>query len=230
MSQKNKGPGPAAYSLPREVGYEHHDPRKDRKPMYTMQRRGSTRFETIGPGPANYDLKQITRVGAPRDPKYSLAKRIKERNPDLMPGPGAHNNHLVPTMKCKRPPLYSFGQRIDVQNKEMIPAPNRYDGKVYMVRTKAPCYSMRQQTKEINASEGPGPATYKPISRDVTHKRAPNYSVRAASKTLEDRSPYPGPNRYGLMNLRVDTTAPCYSFGIKHPDWKQPMIIPGDNC
>uniref|UniRef100_A0A182PGN5 Uncharacterized protein n=1 Tax=Anopheles epiroticus TaxID=199890 RepID=A0A182PGN5_9DIPT len=230
MSAKNKGPGPAAYGLPPEIGFNQHDPRKERKPMYTMRPAFKTRFDTLGPGPAVYDLKKITRVGGPREPKYSLAARLNERKLEMVPGPGAHNNHLVPTMKCKRPPLYSFGQRIDVANREIIPAPNRYDGLIYMTRTKAPSYSMRPQTKDIHGLEGPGPARYGPTSRDVTHKRAPNYSMRAVHRHLTERTPHPGPNRYGLMNLRMDATAPSYSFGIKHPEWKDPMIIPGDNC
>uniref|UniRef100_A0A182QIR9 Outer dense fiber protein 3 n=1 Tax=Anopheles farauti TaxID=69004 RepID=A0A182QIR9_9DIPT len=142
MSQQNKGPGPAAYSLPRELGHENHDPRKERKPMYSMRPRASVKFETIGPGPAKYDLKKYTRDGPPRDPKYTLAGRTNEQSQDFMPGPGAHNNHLVPTMKCKRPPQYSFGLRIDKTDKEMVPAPNRYDGKIHMIRPKAPCYSI----------------------------------------------------------------------------------------
>ncbi|XP_053670443.1 outer dense fiber protein 3-like protein 2 [Anopheles nili] len=230
MSQKNRGPGPAAYMLPTEVGYNQHDPRKDRKPMYTMRPPAKLNYQTLGPGPATYDLKKQTRIGGPRDPIYSLAARLKEMKQEQIPGPGAHNNHIVPTMKCKRPPMYSFGQRLDVANKDVSPAANRYDGLVYMIRPKAPCYSMRGPTKQIHALEGPGPAGYGPTSRNVTHKRSPNYSLRGGHPCFTERTPHPGPNRYGLMNLRMDTTAPNYSFGIKHPDWKDPMIIPGDNC
>uniref|UniRef100_A0A182SER5 Outer dense fiber protein 3 n=1 Tax=Anopheles maculatus TaxID=74869 RepID=A0A182SER5_9DIPT len=230
MSQKNKGPGPAAYGLPAEVGYNLHDPRKQRKPMFTMRPAFKTDYKTIGPGPATYDLKKQTRVGGPREPKYSLAARIDPLKQDLIPGPGAHNNHLVPTMKCKRSPQFSFGQRIDVPNKEVIPAPNRYDGLIYMTRTKAPCYSMGIKTKDIHGLEGPGPARYGPTSRDVTHRRAPSFGLRAAHKDLQIRLPHPAPNHYPLMNLRVGATAPSFSFGIQYPEWKDPMIIPGDNC
>ncbi|XP_052890047.1 outer dense fiber protein 3-like protein 2 [Anopheles moucheti] len=230
MSMKNKGPGPAAYALPTEVGYNQHDPRKDRKPMYSMRPTFKKCYETTGPGPATYDLKKQTRVGGPRGPKYSLGSSIKPMKEDLIPGPGAHNNHLVPTMKCKRPPLHSFGQRFDVKNNEIIPAPNRYNGLIYMTRLKAPCYSLGIKTKEIQGLEGPGPNRYGATSRDVTHRRAPCYGMREAHKDIKSQLPHPAPNCYGLMNLRVGSTAPSYSFGIQYPNWKDPMIIPGDNC
>uniref|UniRef100_A0A182MC00 Outer dense fiber protein 3 n=1 Tax=Anopheles culicifacies TaxID=139723 RepID=A0A182MC00_9DIPT len=230
MSAKNKGPGPAAYGLPREIGHNQHDPRKDRKPMYSMRPTYKTNYETIGPGPATYDLKKQTRVGGPRELKYSLASRLNPLKADMIPGPGAHNNHLVPTMKCKRAPLYSFGQRIEVVNKEIIPAPNRYNGLIHMTRQKAPRYSMGIKTKDIQDTLGPGPATYGATSRDVTHRRAPCYGLRAGYKTLKSQFPHPAPNHYPLMNLRVGSTAPNYSFGIRYPEWKDPMIVPGDNC
>uniref|UniRef100_A0A182VZC3 Uncharacterized protein n=1 Tax=Anopheles minimus TaxID=112268 RepID=A0A182VZC3_9DIPT len=230
MAPNNKGPGPAAYALPTEVGYNQHDPRKERKPMYSMRPTFKTRYETIGPGPATYDLKKQTHVGGPRDPKFSLASRLQPLKADMTPGPGAHNNHLVPTMKCKRAPQYTFGQRTEVRDKEVIPAPNRYNGQIYMTRPNAPRFSMGIKTKELQGLEGPGPARYGPTSRDVTHRRAPCYGIREGYKTLKNQSPHPAPNHYPLMNLRVGSAAPNYSFGIRYPEWKDPMIIPGDNC
>ncbi|XP_053659476.1 outer dense fiber protein 3-like [Anopheles marshallii] len=230
MNKKNQGPGPAAYALPTEVGYNQHDPRKERKPMYTMRPTFKKCYETTGPGPATYDLKKQTRIGGPREPKYSLGSWLKPLKGDLTPGPGAHNNHLVPTMKSNRPPLYSFGKLLKVSNNETIPAPNRYDGLIHMTRLKAPCYSMGLKTKEIQGFDGPGPDRYGPTPRDVTHRRAPSYGMREGHKDLKNQSLHPAPNRYALMNLRVGSTAPSYSFGVRHPDWKDPMIIPGDNC
>uniref|UniRef100_A0A182R618 Uncharacterized protein n=1 Tax=Anopheles funestus TaxID=62324 RepID=A0A182R618_ANOFN len=230
MNPRNKGPGPTAYTLPTEVGYNQHDPRKERKPMYTMRPTFKKCYDTIGPGPATYDLKKQTRVGGPREPKYSLASRLNPLKADLGPGPGAHNNHLVPTMKCKRPPMQSFGYRIDVPNREIIPAPNRYNGLVHMTRPKAPLYSMGIKTEDIHGLEGPGPARYGPTSRDVTHRRAPSYGMRQGHTDFMNRLPHPAPNHYPLMNLRVGSTAPRYTFGVRHLDWQDPMIIPGDNC
>uniref|UniRef100_A0AAG5CUA0 Outer dense fiber protein 3 n=1 Tax=Anopheles atroparvus TaxID=41427 RepID=A0AAG5CUA0_ANOAO len=226
-----QGPGPAKYKLPSTFGFNEHDPRKERKPMYTMRALPKyNRGGTIGPGPAGYALEKLTRTGKPHDRMYSMGARLQMPKQDLTPGPGAHDNHRVPTMKCNRAPMYSFGKRLDLSNKDIVPGPNRYDGVVHMCRPKAPAYSMRQRTKELEGYVGPGPAKYGLPTCDVTRTRPPNYSMRAAYKPLVERTPHPGPNHYGLMNLQVARTAPSYTFGIRYPQWKLPMVVPGDNC
>uniref|UniRef100_A0A182J669 Outer dense fiber protein 3 n=1 Tax=Anopheles atroparvus TaxID=41427 RepID=A0A182J669_ANOAO len=138
-----QGPGPAKYKLPSTFGFNEHDPRKERKPMYTMRALPKyNRGGTIGPGPAGYALEKLTRTGKPHDRMYSMGARLQMPKQDLTPGPGAHDNHRVPTMKCNRAPMYSFGKRLDLSNKDIVPGPNRYDGVVHMCRPKAPAYSI----------------------------------------------------------------------------------------
>ncbi|XP_058118916.1 outer dense fiber protein 3-like protein 2 [Anopheles ziemanni] len=223
-------PGPADYKLPTTIGFQNHDPRKERKPMYTMRGISKPKDDSFGPGPAGYSLGKQTRIGKPHQQMYTMGKRLDLVKQDQTPGPGAHNNHLVPTMKSRRAPQYSFGLRIDLPNKDKIPGPDQYNGVVHMIRPKVPSYSMRPRTKELSDVVGPGPAKYAMPACNVTHHRPPNYSIRGAHKDFLQRTPHPGPANYNLMNLRLDTTAPSYSFGIPYPSCKLPMIVPGDNC
>lgn len=45
--------------------------------MFSMRKRLSTRYDTIGPGPAHHPGK-MTRDGPPRNPMYSLGRQVKQ--------------------------------------------------------------------------------------------------------------------------------------------------------
>ncbi|XP_058811369.1 outer dense fiber protein 3 [Topomyia yanbarensis] len=223
------GPGPAGYELPPMIGFDKHDTRRERKPMYSMRKRPSTRFDTIGPGPAKYVLDKITKDGLPNVPKYSLAMRLNPLSKDVTPGPGAHNNDKAPRMNENRPPVYSFGIRLLPQALDQVPGPKyAYDLNNY--KTRNPAYTMRYKTAVPYALEGPGPAKYGDLNRNLTHKRSANYTMRQKFPITGDRGPSPGPNQYALMNMKPGASAPQYSFGVRHSMWRPPMIIPGDNC
>lgn len=70
------GPGPAGYGLPSTIGYDGHDPRKLRKPMYTMKKRPTTRYDTTGPGPALYHPGRKTQHGNPYSPAFKMGYRF----------------------------------------------------------------------------------------------------------------------------------------------------------
>ncbi|XP_001663800.2 outer dense fiber protein 3 [Aedes aegypti] len=224
------GPGPAGYGLPPTVGYPEHDVRKDRKPMFSMRSRPITRYDSLGPGPAQYDPGKMTRVGRPNNPTYSLARRFSLFKPDNTPGPGAHNNDKVPSMKGNRLPAYSFGMRLKETSRDVVPGPDKYSYELNVYKNRNPIYSMRNRTKQPYALEGPGPSAYGGLDRNLTHKRNPRYTMRLAYPIMGDKCPKPGPNRYGLMEMKPGTAAPKYSFGMRHSMWRPPMVIPGDNC
>ncbi|XP_055617933.1 outer dense fiber protein 3-like [Toxorhynchites rutilus septentrionalis] len=224
------GPGPAGYALPPTIGFDKHDVRRERKPMYSLRKRPGTHYDTLGPGPAKYDPGKMTRDGAPRTPKYSLGKRFGTFSLDKTPGPGAHNNDAVPSMKGNRPPAFSFGKRNTVSNTDKIPGPDVYMYDLNVYKNRNPSYSLRNRTTLPHAHEGPGPAGYGPTSRNITHKRSPVYSMRKTYGVMVDKTSRPGPNQYQLMNVKPGASAPQYSFGNKHSMWRPPMIIPGDNC
>ncbi|XP_065079938.1 ciliary microtubule associated protein 1A-like [Ochlerotatus camptorhynchus] len=223
------GPGPAYYVLPPTIGFAQHDVRKDRRPMFTMRARLTTRYDTLGPGPA-YHPGKMTRDGPPRNPMYSLGTPYKQPTPDNVPGPGAHHIELVPSMKGNRAPAFSLGERLKDSNRDNIPGPDHYAYNLNVYKHRNPAYSMQSRTTPPNASEGPGPNHYGPLDRNITHNRSPRFSMGLACSVMGDRCPKPGPNRYDLTNLKPGTSAPQYTFGYRHSMWNPPMIIPGDNC
>ncbi|XP_050087198.1 outer dense fiber protein 3-B-like [Anopheles aquasalis] len=220
------GPGPASYSLPTSIGSNNGDPRKVRNPVYTIRPRTAFKHETLGPGPADYEVSKLTRTGRPHQPMYSMRSRWQPSKQDSVPDPQAYH----PSVNKERTPAYSFGLRLETLNKNQVPGPNEYQADMRVIRPRAPCYSMRPLTKGTTTSYGPGPAGYALPNRDLTHKRSPNYTIRNAFATVGDRTPCPGPAHYGLMGRLVGKSAPCYSFGIRHADWTSPMIVPGDSC
>lgn len=56
-------PGPSEYILPSTIGCRNHDPRKEKLPCYSFGRRFETKYETLGPGPAQYTIENCTRYG-----------------------------------------------------------------------------------------------------------------------------------------------------------------------
>ncbi|XP_058055973.1 outer dense fiber protein 3-like protein 2 [Anopheles bellator] len=225
------GPAPNQYNLPPAFGFDNHDPRKERKPMYSMRARTNTTYKTPGPGPgAPYEVQKLTRFGRTQEVSYSMRLRLNPPKQDLVPGPDHYATHLVPAMNGKRAPHYSIRARLKDPNKDDFPAPNKYLGDFRVVRPTAPCYTIRARHKEASVLQSPGPDQYILPTCDVTHKRPPNYTIRARFPPIVDRNPYPGPASYGLMDQQVGESAPSYSFRVRYPHWTTPMIVPGDQC
>ncbi|XP_052867766.1 outer dense fiber protein 3-like protein 2 [Anopheles cruzii] len=225
------GPGPNQYNLPPTFGFDHHDPRKERKPMYSMRARTQIAYKTIGPGPgAPYEVQKFTRSGRAHELSYSMGSRLNPPKQDLIPGPTHYATHLVPVMNGKRAPHYSIRARLKDPNKDDFPAPNQYLDDIRVVRPKPPCYTMQGRFKELRVFQSPGPDKYILPTCDVTHKRPPNYTIRARFPAIVDRNPHPGPGSYGLVDQQVGASAPSYSFRMRYPHWATTMIVPGDQC
>ncbi|EDS33839.1 conserved hypothetical protein [Culex quinquefasciatus] len=226
------GPGPAGYGLPSTIGYDGHDPRKLRKPMYTMKKRPTTRYDTTGPGPALYHPGRKTQHGNPYSPAFKMGYRFNTFSDDVKPGPGAYNVEVVPDrcLRGKRAATYVIGKRLPEPARELIPGPNVYAFPPNTCKVRNPTYQIGKKFTTPYALEGPGPAAYGVTSRNITHKRNPIYSMGAGRSMPITDYTGPGPADYSLMNQKPGASGPKWAFGVKHSMWRPPMIIPGDNC
>ncbi|KAL7741367.1 hypothetical protein ACLKA6_013809 [Drosophila palustris] len=80
---RQSGPGPAAYTLPSTFGYENCDARKRRGPQYSFGSRPAlSALKKYGPGPADYQIGQITRFGNAKGLEFSMLRRGQLNKPN----------------------------------------------------------------------------------------------------------------------------------------------------
>lgn len=63
------------YPLPPTVGYENHDLRKQRLPQYSFGGRSELKDNSVGPGPARYQVDKLVRYGISKANKYTMAPK-----------------------------------------------------------------------------------------------------------------------------------------------------------
>ncbi|CAD6992974.1 unnamed protein product [Ceratitis capitata] len=228
MSRKPIGPGPGAYMLPSNVGYENHDARKQRLPMYSFGVRSYKHEKLIGPGPGAYKVDNMTRYGISQGNQFTIQGRTYMKEKKFGPGPGAHDVHLKPFFKGTDAPAYSMSWRTAYNFKSSTPGPNAYAVDVSPIKPGFPAYSMGMRCGISGKGGSPGPAAYGAGNLDVKLPRSPEYSIAG-------RNPYsykrfgPGANYYNLMYYRPGKTGQAYSFGIRHNEFAPPMIVKCDN-
>ncbi|XP_017855280.1 outer dense fiber protein 3-like protein 2 [Drosophila busckii] len=80
---RQTGPGPAAYTLPSTFGFESCDARMRRGPQYSFGRRTALpAVKKSGPGPAEYQIGQVTRYGNARGLQFSMLQRGQLNKPN----------------------------------------------------------------------------------------------------------------------------------------------------
>ncbi|XP_034472267.1 outer dense fiber protein 3-like protein 2 [Drosophila innubila] len=80
---RQSGPGPAAYTLPSTFGFEKCDARLRRGPQYSFgSKPAMPAFKKYGPGPADYQIGQITRFGNAKGLEFSMLRRGQLNKPN----------------------------------------------------------------------------------------------------------------------------------------------------
>ncbi|XP_034099454.1 protein CIMAP1D [Drosophila sulfurigaster albostrigata] len=81
--RRQSGPGPAAYTLPSTFGFEKCDARMRRGPQYSFGRKPDLPvIKKHGPGPAEYQIGQITRFGSAKGLEFSMLRRGQLNKPN----------------------------------------------------------------------------------------------------------------------------------------------------
>ncbi|XP_050676100.1 outer dense fiber protein 3-like isoform X2 [Leptidea sinapis] len=213
------GPGPGAYRLPTTVGFQDHDPSRNRNPMYSFGINAGARFKQLGPGPA-YRVDCVV-----SSPAWSFGARFPQRSTMRTPGPGAHAPEKCPPTRDPRAPAYSMGARLGFALKRPGPAPNAY---ALQMGPGSPAYTMGARVGFSLKPKSPGPAVYFQQDADVYCARAPVYSMGARSAGAGKPTKSPGPAAYPPDLYNTKKNPYKYSFGTKHGDYAPPMIIKED--
>ncbi|XP_062510753.1 ciliary microtubule associated protein 1A-like [Corticium candelabrum] len=237
---KLSGPGPAKYYLKGTCGYMNHDASKPRSPAYKLSARvWPSLAKQDGPGPAAYFVPpKVIRMGRDGYPSYSLYGRHQEVKIFCTPAPDAYAPEQCPPTTVAKAPSYSFGIRTALFSKHHTPAPNTYGlptmiGFKSVNKTSVPSYSLTGRSKigsfHQDTKKTPGPGTYNAANPNVYKFRNPLYSISARNALPSDSTRKPGPGAHYPEKVFITRRlAPQFSFGIRHSDYKAPILDVAD--
>lgn len=215
------GPGPAALSLPSLIGSS-KDGSKSNSPSYSINGRPKTKLDNVGPGPATYDLTNLTNAGRAQPTGTFISGRLKEPASFVTPSPAHYNLEKSECSVHDVSPRYTFGYKAKDPKFDDLPAPNKYSipglvGNSVREGTKkgSPSFSMSHRNKLPAPPKTPGPGTYKIIDDDVVKVKSPKYTFSPRYDMPSDKTKVPGPGAFSPEKVKLDE-APAVSFGIRH--------------
>ncbi|KAI6658486.1 Outer dense fiber protein 3-like [Oopsacas minuta] len=236
IAAKERGPGPARYSLPGTTGKVGHDNTKKVSPSYSFGlKTGSIFVSSITPGPCHLVSPSYTRRGKEGNPKYSLAGRHKDLTPFLTPSPSRYGAERVAILREKSSPAYSMGSRSLYRRADTTPAPSAYTlpnllGNKVTGKLSSAAYSMTGRPKvggfDEDLARTPAPCTYTKPESGRYMRNNPSYSIQGRQFMPGDPTMKPGPGQHSPEKVKITAkSAPCYSMGTKHSDYVCPLII-----
>ncbi|XP_073816227.1 protein CIMAP1D-like [Musca autumnalis] len=216
------------YGLPTTVGYESHDLRKQRLPQFSFGTRTQLKDNSIGPGPARYNVDKLVRYGNTKANIYTMASKTIYREKSRSPGPLAYQLRDSPIYKGSNPPAYTLGAMNTFFFKNCAPGPNIYGINDAYTKPRAPDYSLGVKKYLPELSRSPGPAKYPRTNLSAIKQSSPSYSLTPRTK-YEFKLYGPGSNYYDRMEYKPGKRSPDYSFGVRHSARSGVMIVPCDN-
>lgn len=226
---RREGPGPGKYILPPTLGCSPHDPRKEKRPCFSIGKRLDDRLDSVGPGPGKYAIEHYNRYGRQHISAY-MGKKLNTPAGDPIPAPNAYKMP-TPNVNKQRPPAFPLGAKLHMHHDSGIPGPNIYKlpmvigpntGRVTFT-PKAPVFSIAKRLPTNYDMGVPGPK-YLPKFDDQGRLK-PTLKFRPRDRLGND---VPGP-KYNLQNFQPGKKTPAFSLGIRYPEWVQPHIVEDDN-
>ncbi|KQS70756.1 outer dense fiber protein 3 isoform X11 [Drosophila erecta] len=232
IAAETTNPGPATVQLPTLIGSKVPDSKKKAAPSYSFGHKLGGKYDTSGPGPAQYNVTGMRAKGRDYPRAATLQSRPKELTRFSNPGPGEYD--VVPAAKAviDATPKYTFGQRPVALKTFQIPAPNVYKIPTVMGSSKegkirsAPAYTItgREKPPLIPVMIFPGPGYYDG-EYTVVKPKPPVFSMRGKYKMGSEDSK-PGPGAHCPEKYWEKRSPPAISFGILHsPYIKKPLPV-----
>ncbi|CAG5055926.1 unnamed protein product [Parnassius apollo] len=195
-------PGPAVVSLPSLIGKPSPESRKPRAPAFTFgQKLEPSGKANAGPGPASYNTEGMTSKGRAAGPAASLHGRWPPPRVAHTPAPCDYEPSKSARAVLDHAPAFSIGLRVSLpQPGSQSPAPN--------------IYSMPPVLGE--AKEG-------------NKRAAPAFSITGRGKTIECKTPMPGPGTYTTdkATSALNRRPPSYTMAPRREVKSSSASVPG---
>lgn len=236
IAAKNKGPGPASYSLPPTLGKTgtmKHDPTKAAGSAFSFGSRPVTCMieNWRQPGPLYKPEKDMTNKGVCKSPTYTMQHAFKPLKDQGVPSPAAYEVEKTQIIKQKKMPAYTMGTRLNPLPEDALqkPSPNAYylpttlgPTKIYGGRN-SPSHSLKGKLLKGNAMEdlakSPGIGSYTLPRAERNSNRAPAFTMSSKACMPPEGTwlKTPGPGHYPIARSKKET--PAYSLGIRHSEY-----------
>jgi len=237
IAARERGPGPARYSLPPTAGFLGHDPSKHMSPAYSfgLPARSQFREGRHIPGPKYFIDPEITRRGKEGFDRFTMKQRHGELSTFKTPAPSQYTHEKVHPPNEAHAPVYSMGSRTRFRKKDTVPAASSYDmpaliGPRIPNKPAAAAHSFAVRPNIGGYSEDlartPGPGAYTPIEPNVIKTKKPRYSFGKRTTLPGDTTVKPGPGTYKPEGVYINKPkAPAFPVGIRHSDFVTPLIV-----
>ncbi|XP_055716033.1 outer dense fiber protein 3-B [Phlebotomus papatasi] len=212
------------YALPTTVGYNGHDLRYKRNPMYSFGTRQKPHkpFGYATTLPLGTDRSNITRFGRQEAPKFSITGRHHVSDGSQNPGPIYLINDALTRQSS---PKFSITGRTKQVSTDRSPGPI-YAFKGDIGKSSAPAFSLSGRHAKLRKSKMPSPAQYAAPNLDACKPSAPKASMKFRHKGITSHTKTPGPNIYFPQPT---SSAKAYSFGLRHHPCSGRILTPEDN-
>jgi Sperm-tail PG-rich repeat len=109
IGAEHASPGPAVVQLPHLIGTKLSESKRQAAPAYSFGQRHRGKAETLGPGPAFYNIYGLSVKGKDQPPASSLQSRPKDSKIIETPAPGEYNVEKSGRVVVTSAPKYTFG-------------------------------------------------------------------------------------------------------------------------
>ncbi|XP_067133132.1 ciliary microtubule associated protein 1A-like [Centruroides vittatus] len=216
-------PGPGKYMLPPTLGIVGHDFTRRRNPAYTMANRHKYKTEFISPGPAAYDLRNMTRLGPAANYAYTISGWPAPSKKYVTPGPSHYRPEDCTDFVLRSAPKYTMGMKTKGFSQDRTPGPADYlvprvpEFWPLSSHGNTPKFTFGIKGHAFSIAQTPGPSDYATVNPDIYLKKSPAYTMGDRSSILQDWGPKPGPADYSVNKVWIHKkTAPRFTFGIRH--------------
>lgn len=116
-----QGPGPACVQLPTYIGRKTQESKKNTAPAYSLGRKWRGKDDSLGPGPAQYNVTGLGAKGKDTPPAASLQSRPPDMSKFSTPAPGEYDVDKGSKMVVDAAPKYTFGLKTVADPKQVTP-------------------------------------------------------------------------------------------------------------
>lgn len=216
------GPGPASISLPGLIGASTKESSKLNSPSFSLPGRPKSRTDSVGPGPAAFDLTNLTHAGRIHPSGTAISGRLKEPSAFVTPAPSDYTPEKGDDSVHEAAPKFTFGVKAKDVRPDNVPAPNKYNipgllGTPVKESSKkqSPSFTISGKGKDPAFAKTPGPGAYKTVDADMIKKKSPRYTLSQRYELPSDKTKVPGPGAFSPEKVKIDA-APMVTFGIRH--------------
>ncbi|KAL3320422.1 Outer dense fiber protein 3 [Cichlidogyrus casuarinus] len=229
-------PGPV-YKLPTLLGAEGHDVTHSRAPASSFGSKLTWSENNASPGPCYLPSSKLTNKGMEPGCQFSILGRPKDMALFNNPGPQAYGT-VEASKHLYGPGLaFSFGKKLDSLKTDHVPGPNVYNldsmlGKtVRSDKASSHVHSITGRSKmggfDEDLKKTPGPGAYTVPEPSSYKENQPKWSLLGRNHPPTDSTKKPSPDAYN-PSLNDKKTAPKFTFGIKHSQYKGEYITDED--